>query len=147
MIEEKAQKCILEKKIQEFSIKLETFEKGQKKDEIIPHSINISKSEENVQNFDTISKKVKIEDTSIKNNKSVSNTLFLKSVSADEQLSMAKMEAELMLLRKDAQHMKRYIFSLQGEVYGARLAAKYLDKELAGRLKLEIFKIILVKSP
>ena len=43
------------------------------------------------------------------------------------------MEAELKELRKEHTELKQYILALQGEVYGARLAAKYLDKELAGR--------------
>ena len=35
--------------------------------------------------------------------------------------------------QKENEDMRNYILQLQGEVYGARLAAKYLDKELAGR--------------
>ena len=45
----------------------------------------------------------------------------------------ARLDAELQELRRDNDDLKRYILALQGEVYGARLAAKYLDKELAGR--------------
>lgn len=37
------------------------------------------------------------------------------------------------LLRKENEALRRHIAVLQAEVYGARLAAKYLDKELAGR--------------
>jgi len=36
-------------------------------------------------------------------------------------------------LKRENSDMKQYVLALQGEVYGARLAAKYLDKELAGR--------------
>jgi len=36
-------------------------------------------------------------------------------------------------LNRENAELKQYILALQGEVYGARLAAKYLDKELAGR--------------
>lgn len=53
----------------------------------------------------------------------------------DEGISAAHMEAELKELRKENSELKQYILALQGEVYGARLAAKYLDKELAGRIQ------------
>ena len=62
----------------------------------------------------------------------------------DEGISAAHMEAELKELRKENSELKQYILALQGEVYGARLAAKYLDKELAGRwvlLRIEKFSI------
>ncbi|XP_071818849.1 Golgi-associated PDZ and coiled-coil motif-containing protein-like isoform X3 [Apostichopus japonicus] len=47
----------------------------------------------------------------------------------------AKMDAELKELKKENEDLRDYILQLQGEVYGARLAAKYLDKELAGRIQ------------
>ena len=50
-----------------------------------------------------------------------------------EEISTAQIEAEVKELRKENMDLKQYILALQGEVYGARLAAKYLDKELAGR--------------
>ena len=49
-----------------------------------------------------------------------------------------RMDAEIKELRKETAELKQYILALQGEVYGARLAAKYLDKELAGRLVVKI---------
>ena len=45
----------------------------------------------------------------------------------------ARMEAELKEFQKENVELRQHIMALQGEVYGARLAAKYLDKELAGR--------------
>jgi len=45
----------------------------------------------------------------------------------------AQLEAEMKELKRENCDMKQYVLALQGEVYGARLAAKYLDKELAGR--------------
>jgi len=45
----------------------------------------------------------------------------------------AQLEAEMQELKRENGDMKQYVLALQGEVYGARLAAKYLDKELAGR--------------
>ena len=45
----------------------------------------------------------------------------------------AKLEADVKQFEKENGALRKYILQLQGEVYGARLAAKYLDKELAGR--------------
>ncbi|ULU13849.1 hypothetical protein L5515_002454 [Caenorhabditis briggsae] len=42
---------------------------------------------------------------------------------------------ELEIARKDAERSKKTIQALETEVFGARLAAKYLDKELAGRIQ------------
>lgn len=50
-----------------------------------------------------------------------------------KQLSEAKLEVEARLYQKETEALRRHIAVLQAEVYGARLAAKYLDKELAGR--------------
>ncbi|GAB1295106.1 Golgi-associated PDZ and coiled-coil motif-containing protein [Apodemus speciosus] len=49
-----------------------------------------------------------------------------------EKVKEARLEAEVKLLRKENEALRRHIAVLQAEVYGARLAAKYLDKELAG---------------
>ena len=51
----------------------------------------------------------------------------------EDAMHGARLEAEVKELRKENSEFKQYILALQGEVYGARLAAKYLDKELAGR--------------
>ncbi|XP_069175858.1 Golgi-associated PDZ and coiled-coil motif-containing protein isoform X1 [Procambarus clarkii] len=42
---------------------------------------------------------------------------------------------EAAILRKENDTLRRYILGLQGELFGAKLAAKYLDKELAGRIQ------------
>ncbi|MEE6476119.1 hypothetical protein FKM82_010981 [Ascaphus truei] len=52
-----------------------------------------------------------------------------------EKVKEAQLEAEVKLLRKESEALRRHIAVLQAEVYGARLAAKYLDKELAGRVQ------------
>ncbi|ESN92053.1 hypothetical protein HELRODRAFT_181830 [Helobdella robusta] len=52
-----------------------------------------------------------------------------------ERLESEIWKAEVMEQRKEISDLKQYIVALQGEVYGARLAAKYLDKELAGRIQ------------
>lgn len=53
--------------------------------------------------------------------------------SKKEKLAEARLEAEVRLLKKENEALRRHMAVLQAEVYGARLAAKYLDKELAGR--------------
>lgn len=55
--------------------------------------------------------------------------------SKKEKLAEAKMEAETRLYKKENEALRRHMAVLQAEVYGARLAAKYLDKELAGRVQ------------
>ncbi|OUC40447.1 hypothetical protein D917_04062, partial [Trichinella nativa] len=45
----------------------------------------------------------------------------------------ARLAATVMSLKNENENLRKYISALQNEVYGARLAAKYLDKELAGR--------------
>uniref|UniRef100_A0A915DP39 PDZ domain-containing protein n=1 Tax=Ditylenchus dipsaci TaxID=166011 RepID=A0A915DP39_9BILA len=50
-------------------------------------------------------------------------------------LPAAKMEVEIDLLRKENSKLRHITSTMQTEVYGARLAAKYLDKELAGRIQ------------
>ncbi|XP_072178099.1 Golgi-associated PDZ and coiled-coil motif-containing protein-like [Diadema setosum] len=50
-----------------------------------------------------------------------------------DSLKQVRLEVELDLMRKENLELRQHILGLQGEVYGARLAAKYLDKELAGR--------------
>lgn len=55
--------------------------------------------------------------------------------SKKEKMKEAKLEAEVKLLKKENEALRRHIAVLQAEVYGARLAAKYLDKELAGRVQ------------
>ncbi|XP_013786292.1 Golgi-associated PDZ and coiled-coil motif-containing protein-like isoform X2 [Limulus polyphemus] len=43
--------------------------------------------------------------------------------------------AEVTQLNKENNRLHHFILALQSELYGARLAAKYLDKELAGRIQ------------
>ncbi len=50
-----------------------------------------------------------------------------------EILPPAKLQTEVELLLRENQQLRKFILAMQNEVYGARLAAKYLDKELAGR--------------
>ncbi|XP_024147354.1 Golgi-associated PDZ and coiled-coil motif-containing protein isoform X2 [Oryzias melastigma] len=52
-----------------------------------------------------------------------------------EKVAEARLETEVHLFRKENEALRRHIAVLQAEVYGARLAAKYLDKELAGRVQ------------
>lgn len=52
-----------------------------------------------------------------------------------EILPQARIQSENELFRRDNELLRKFILSLQREVYGSRLAAKYLDKELAGRIQ------------
>lgn len=68
----------------------------------------------------------------------VLNVMFLfqeqeLEASKKEKLAEARLEAEVRLFKKENEALRRHMAVLQAEVYGARLAAKYLDKELAGR--------------
>lgn len=56
-------------------------------------------------------------------------------------MGLKRLEAEVRQFKKENQELRQYILALQSEVYGARLAAKYLDKELAGRLVKNILNL------
>jgi hypothetical protein len=49
-------------------------------------------------------------------------------------LELASLRSELSQLRSENTALRNTLLALQSEVYGAKLTAKYLDKELAGRL-------------
>ncbi|KAM9354341.1 Golgi-associated PDZ and coiled-coil motif-containing protein isoform 2-T2 [Pholidichthys leucotaenia] len=55
--------------------------------------------------------------------------------SKKEKFAEARLEADVRLYKKENEALRKHIAVLQAEVYGARLAAKYLDKELAGRVQ------------
>uniref|UniRef100_A0A8D3B6T2 Golgi-associated PDZ and coiled-coil motif-containing protein n=1 Tax=Scophthalmus maximus TaxID=52904 RepID=A0A8D3B6T2_SCOMX len=55
--------------------------------------------------------------------------------SKKEKIVEARLETEMRLYKKENEALRRHMAVLQAEVYGARLAAKYLDKELAGRVQ------------
>ncbi|XP_071370715.1 Golgi-associated PDZ and coiled-coil motif-containing protein isoform X1 [Centroberyx affinis] len=55
--------------------------------------------------------------------------------SKKEKVAEVRLEAEVRLYKKENEALRRHMAVLQAEVYGARLAAKYLDKELAGRVQ------------
>ncbi|XP_052810295.1 Golgi-associated PDZ and coiled-coil motif-containing protein-like isoform X2 [Mya arenaria] len=52
-----------------------------------------------------------------------------------EGRNLAVLEAKVKAMERENTEMRQYALALQSEVYGARLAAKYLDKELAGRIQ------------
>ena len=54
-------------------------------------------------------------------------------VNRKDKIAEARLEVEMRLFKKENEALRRHMAVLQAEVYGARLAAKYLDKELAGR--------------
>ncbi|CAK5054085.1 unnamed protein product [Meloidogyne enterolobii] len=52
-----------------------------------------------------------------------------------KNLPITKSQAEISLLKEENLKLKSLLNSVHSEIYGARLAAKYLDKELAGRIQ------------
>lgn len=52
-----------------------------------------------------------------------------------DAMKEASLKAEAKQYQKENEEMRNYTVQLLGEVHGARLAAKYLDKELAGRIQ------------
>lgn len=54
---------------------------------------------------------------------------------ATPDLTHFRSQEEIKQLRKENISLRRTLLSLQSELFGARLAAKYLDKELAGRIQ------------
>ena len=63
-------------------------------------------------------------------------------VKTRETSALERVEAEVKELRLENEELRQYILALQGEVYGARLAAKYLDKELAGRSEDSVYNTL-----
>uniref|UniRef100_A0AC35TR66 PDZ domain-containing protein n=1 Tax=Rhabditophanes sp. KR3021 TaxID=114890 RepID=A0AC35TR66_9BILA len=53
----------------------------------------------------------------------------------EDSLAHTKERAAVDMLKKDNERAREIISSMQAELYAARLAAKYLDKELAGRIQ------------
>ncbi|KAL7641909.1 UNVERIFIED_CONTAM: hypothetical protein RMT77_007783 [Armadillidium vulgare] len=52
-----------------------------------------------------------------------------------KRLSLEVPKEELVLLKRENEMLKKYVLNLQGELSGAKLTSKYLDKELAGRIQ------------
>ncbi len=67
--------------------------------------------------------------------KKLENELTKRFSEEDKNFSSLLLKENLDELNKENQMLKEQIVNLSSEVYGARLAAKYLDKELAGRIQ------------
>lgn len=74
------------------------------------------------ENMDMIQKKL---DSEMEKRFGAENTLH----------SLNKVKEELETYKKENSALKEQVVNMTSEVYGARLAAKYLDKELAGRIQ------------
>ena len=57
------------------------------------------------------------------------------NLSPDILKQIASSKYEIELLRKENTFLRNQMLVIQGDLFGARLAAKYLDKELAGRIQ------------
>lgn len=53
----------------------------------------------------------------------------------EEAINVEIMKETLNEYKNEIDELKQYTINLQSEIYGARLASKYLDKELAGRIQ------------
>jgi hypothetical protein len=53
----------------------------------------------------------------------------------NESINSAVIQAELNEFKKENEFLKEQLVNMNSEIYGARLAAKYLDKELTGRIQ------------
>ncbi|XP_041044707.1 Golgi-associated PDZ and coiled-coil motif-containing protein [Carcharodon carcharias] len=107
LIDTQAEKVVLEKEVHDQLLQL--------------HAVQLQLHAKTGQNVDSSSIKAKLEKELESNKK--------------EKVKEAKLEVDVKLLRKENEALRRHIAVLQAEVYGARLAAKYLDKELAGRVQ------------
>ncbi|XP_077018863.1 Golgi-associated PDZ and coiled-coil motif-containing protein isoform X3 [Tamandua tetradactyla] len=107
LTETQAEKVVLEKEVHDQLLQL--------------HSIQLQLHAKTGQSVDSGTIKAKLERELEANKK--------------EKMKEAQLEAEVKLLRKENEALRRHIAVLQAEVYGARLAAKNLDKELAGRVQ------------
>ncbi|KAG2467856.1 GOPC protein, partial [Polypterus senegalus] len=107
LVEVQAEKAVFEKEVHDQLLQL--------------HAVQLQLHSKTGQNVDSGSIKAKLEKELEANKK--------------EKVKEAKLEAEVKLLKKENETLRRHIAVLQAEVYGARLAAKYLDKELAGRVQ------------
>ncbi|XP_072264908.1 Golgi-associated PDZ and coiled-coil motif-containing protein isoform X3 [Pyxicephalus adspersus] len=107
LTETQGEKSVLEKEVHDQLLQL--------------HAVQLQLHSKTGQNVDSGAIKAKLEKELEANKK--------------EKVKEAQLEAEVKLLRKENEALRRHIAVLQAEVYGARLAAKYLDKELAGRVQ------------
>ncbi|XP_062889781.1 Golgi-associated PDZ and coiled-coil motif-containing protein isoform X1 [Mobula hypostoma] len=115
LIDTQAEKAVLEKEVHDQLLQL--------------HAVQLQLHAKTGQNVDSGSIKAKLSVHSVDE--------MEKELEANkkEKVKEAKLEADVKLLRKENEALRRHIAVLQAEVYGARLAAKYLDKELAGRVQ------------
>uniref|UniRef100_A0ABM5G7D7 Golgi-associated PDZ and coiled-coil motif-containing protein isoform X1 n=1 Tax=Pogona vitticeps TaxID=103695 RepID=A0ABM5G7D7_9SAUR len=115
LTETRAEKAVLEKEVHDQLLQL--------------HAIQLQLHAKTGQNVDSGAIKAKLSVPSVED---MEREL---EANKKEKVKEAQLEAEVKLLRKENEALRRHIAVLQAEVYGARLAAKYLDKELAGRVQ------------
>ncbi|RMZ95844.1 golgi-associated PDZ and coiled-coil motif-containing -like [Brachionus plicatilis] len=123
--EAKAFKKASEKELEKLMIELHScqLQLQKLKHQQTNHSQKVSQEIETPDNTDMIQKKLEEE--------------LEKRFSLDTNLNMkiASLESELNEFKKENDYLKHQLVDLNSEIYGARLAAKYLDKELAGRIQ------------
>jgi hypothetical protein len=131
LVESKAKREVLEQELHNLLLQLHSSQLSQ-----LPDSLSNRKQDSNFKpDVNNIKKKLEAElrQSPIRNiriNKESDELKFSSSM-----LESAQYRAENEQLQMENAALRKSILSLNSEVYGAKLAAKYLDKELAGRIQ------------
>jgi golgi-associated PDZ and coiled-coil motif-containing protein len=67
--------------------------------------------------------------------KRLQNELTKRFDAKNDHYLMCNLQEELKIYKKENEKLREDAVNLKSEIYGSRLAAKYLDKELAGRIQ------------
>jgi hypothetical protein len=131
LVESKAKREVLEQELHNLLLQLHSSQLSQ-----LPDSLSNRKQDSNFKpDVNNIKKKLEAElrQSPIRNiriNKESDELKFSSSM-----MESAQYRAENEQLQMENAALRKSILSLNSEVYGAKLAAKYLDKELAGRIQ------------
>lgn len=132
LVESKAKKDILEQELHNLLLQLHSSQLAH-----LPGQLSKSKPDPKIEPY-IHNVKRRLEDelkknTPNNNSKTTKETDELKFSSAVSQATRLREENAQLQLENSS--LRNSILALNSEVYGAKLAAKYLDKELAGRIQ------------
>lgn len=134
LVESKAKKDILEQELHNLLLQLHSSQlahlpgqlaKNKQDSKIEPDVNNIKKRLE-----DELKKSATPNSIASKNNKETDELKFSSAL-----LEATRLREENIQLQMENASLRNSMLALNSEVYGAKLAAKYLDKELAGRIQ------------
>ncbi|RZC33391.1 golgi-associated PDZ and coiled-coil motif-containing protein-like, partial [Asbolus verrucosus] len=131
LVESKAKREVLEQELHNLLLQLHSSQLSQ-----LPDSLSNRKQDPNFKpDVNNIKKKLEAElrQSPIRNIRINKESDELKFSSTLMESAQYRAENEQLQLENEA--LRKSILSLNSEVYGAKLAAKYLDKELAGRIQ------------